>query len=155
MPSPNLGDSQNGKRRRRKPGENRERLLEAGTREFGTHGYHGASTSAIGALAGVPQPHLYANFRTKKDLFLACASRSVEHLIYAESRGTSEVGEHSAHLLYARMIFQAHAAVAETDLRAPIVELLQQLQGSLGEDAINALLVEAATSMIRTGSSGL
>lgn len=65
------------RRPRRKPGENRERLLEAGLIEFGLFGYHGASTSAIAARAGVPQPHVYASFATKRELFLACCVRTL------------------------------------------------------------------------------
>jgi len=61
-----------GRRPRRRPGENRERLVEAGLIEFGLFGYHGASTAAIAARADVPQPHVYASFETKRELFLAC-----------------------------------------------------------------------------------
>lgn len=64
------------RRRRRRPGENRERLIDAGLLEFGRLGYHGAATGAIAARAGVPQPHVYASFRTKRELFLACIDRS-------------------------------------------------------------------------------
>lgn len=60
------------RRARRKPGENWERLLQAGLHEFGLYGYHGTSTASIAARAEVPQPHLYANFDGKADLFLLC-----------------------------------------------------------------------------------
>ena len=62
-------------RPRRRPGENRERLIEAGLIEFGLFGYHGASTAGIAARAEVPQPHLYASFPSKRDLFLATVRR--------------------------------------------------------------------------------
>lgn len=59
-------------RPRRRPGENRAGLLAAGTVEFGIHGYAAAQTGAIARRAGVSQPNVYANFASKRELFLAC-----------------------------------------------------------------------------------
>lgn len=67
-------------RSRRRPGENRERLIEAGLIEFGLFGYHGASTAGIAARAEVPQPHVYASFPSKRALFLAVVRRVAERL---------------------------------------------------------------------------
>ncbi|WP_416446743.1 TetR/AcrR family transcriptional regulator [Leucobacter sp. HNU] len=67
-------------RSRRPPGENRERLIEAGLIEFGLFGYHGASTAGIAARAEVPQPHVYASFPSKRALFLAVVRRVAERL---------------------------------------------------------------------------
>lgn len=67
-------------RPRRRPGENRERLIEAGLIEFGLFGYHGASTAGIAARAEVPQPHVYASFPSKGALFLAVVRRVAERL---------------------------------------------------------------------------
>lgn len=68
------------RRARRRPGENRARLLEAGLVEFGLFGYHGTSTAAIAARAEVPQPHVYTSFRTKQELFLACWERVLAYI---------------------------------------------------------------------------
>ncbi|MFC6233624.1 TetR/AcrR family transcriptional regulator [Leucobacter soli] len=85
------------RRPRRRPGENRERLLQAGIVEFGTRGYRGASTVAIAASAGVPQPHVYASFRTKRELFLACVERALTPLIRANSGDPDQAaGAHAA-----------------------------------------------------------
>jgi AcrR family transcriptional regulator len=58
--------------------------------EFGLFGYHGASTSSIAARADVPQPHVYANFETKQQLFLACFERLGEQLSVRPSEAPSE-----------------------------------------------------------------
>ena len=66
------------RRQRRRQGENRERLITAGIAEFGSLGFFGASTSSIAKRAEVSQPHVYSNFNTKLDLFLACAERVIK-----------------------------------------------------------------------------
>lgn len=132
------------KRSRRRTGENRERLLQAGIIEFGRHGYHGASTASIGASADVPQPHVYANFRTKQHLFLACVERAsttfngvtpapnvIERLII----GHDELS---------KLIFQAIAVVGEPEMGPPLRTLLLQLQQHHGEAFIPDLLGSVA-----------
>lgn len=68
------------RRARRRPGENRARLLEAGIIIFGTHGFHGASTSDIARHAEVPQPHVYQHFASKSALFVSCVEVVVARL---------------------------------------------------------------------------
>lgn len=77
-------------RPRRRPGENRERLIEAGLIEFGLFGYHGASTAGIAARAEVPQPHVYASFPSKGALFLAVVRRVAERLAERLAEPTAE-----------------------------------------------------------------
>lgn len=161
------------RRVRRRVGENRERLLEAGLREFGLLGFHGASTSAIATRAGVPQPHVYASFATKQELFLACCDVAADALT-----GSSRTRPSDAAL---RFLYQAVAVVdhpqfepsrppgAQTraQLRAqsggqpPVAsqplsqqqaglrERLTSLQDSLGEERFDALLVEGARLLLR------
>jgi AcrR family transcriptional regulator len=52
--------------------DRREQVLEAAVHEFAEHGYHGARTAAIAERAGISQPYIYALFKDKKTLFLAC-----------------------------------------------------------------------------------
>lgn len=78
------------RRARRRPGENRERLIQAGIVSFAAEGYHRTSTTVIASLANVPQPHVYASFRTKQQLFLACASAVSSALVSAESLPSAE-----------------------------------------------------------------
>jgi AcrR family transcriptional regulator len=58
--------------------ERRETVLEAARAEFAVTGYHGTSTDAIAARAGISQPYLFRLFDTKKKLFLACIERGFQ-----------------------------------------------------------------------------
>lgn len=137
MPEPSAAGASVAKRPRRRPGENRERLLEAGIREFGTLGYHGTSTAAIAAAASVPQPHVYANFETKQDLFFACAERVCRDL--AEPDRTA--------VQHRRFLLQAVAAAPRVELRERLAPLLLELREAMGE-RFDAALVDAAVSLM-------
>jgi len=60
--------------------ERRAAVLDAATREFALKGLHGASTDDIARAAGISQPYLFRLFGTKKELYLATAQRTVDHL---------------------------------------------------------------------------
>jgi AcrR family transcriptional regulator len=60
---------------RRSAEERREEIVEVALRHFAAGGYHGTSTEAIAREAGISQPYLFRLFRTKRELFLACADR--------------------------------------------------------------------------------
>src|SRR6476646_1358658 len=66
--------------RRKSAGERREDILAIAVRQFGEGGYRGTSTEAIAAEAGISQPYLFRLFRTKRELFLACADRACDHI---------------------------------------------------------------------------
>ncbi len=55
--------------------ERRESIIEAALAEFAHTGFHGTSTDAIAARAGISQPYLFRLFGTKKELFLAAVER--------------------------------------------------------------------------------
>ncbi len=55
--------------------ERREAILEVALTEFARAGFHGTSTEAIAAAAGISQPYLFRLFGTKKGLFLAVVER--------------------------------------------------------------------------------
>lgn len=129
------------RRSRRRPGENRERLLEAGIGEFGTLGYHGASTGSIAALAGVPQPHVYASFATKHDLFIACAERVVARVVESRSADSDDTA--------ARFLLQLVSSLGDAELRRQLLPLALELREALGEERFTALLARAAESMVR------
>ncbi len=123
------------RRPRRRPGENRERLLTAGIAEFGTHGYHGSSTAAIAALAEVPQPHVYANFSNKAQLFLSCAERAAALLedlrtTTAQQQASTDQPLDLAQL--ARFVLQAVAALGDETLGDELSQLLVRIRQSLG-----------------------
>jgi AcrR family transcriptional regulator len=52
--------------------DRREQVLEAAAHEFAEHGYRATRTAAIAERAGISQPYIYALFKDKKTLFLAC-----------------------------------------------------------------------------------
>src|SRR5580765_5884635 len=53
----------------------REEIVEAAYQEFAERGYHGASTEDIARRAGISQPYVFRLFGTKKELFIAVATR--------------------------------------------------------------------------------
>ncbi|MCW2287719.1 TetR family transcriptional regulator [Leucobacter luti] len=147
------------RRARRRPGENRERLIEAGLTEFGLSGYHGTSTARIAARAGVPQPHVYANFRTKQELFFACVESAAQRIRdRAASGGSSALGsdrvgatsDSSVALTDssdARLLLQASAAAAVPELRPLLNAELGALHLALGEHAYAEVLAQGAAAL--------
>ncbi|WP_162903880.1 helix-turn-helix domain-containing protein [Leucobacter sp. wl10] len=129
------------RRTRRRPGENRRRLLEAGLVEFGLFGYHGASTTGIAARAGVPQPHVYASFKTKQALFLACFARLSEVL--------AEDPEEDPSTPLVCFLYQCVAANGDPGMSDALKPGLLAVRESLGEARFDALLVEGARALIR------
>src|SRR3954449_12566828 len=65
---------------RRSAEDRREEITGIALRHFAEGGYHGTSTEAIARDAGISQPYLFRLFRTKRELFLACADRANERV---------------------------------------------------------------------------
>lgn len=146
----------NQRRARRKPGENRERLIEAGLTEFGLFGFHGASTAAIAARAGVPQPHVYANFPNKHALFVeTCAAAA--HIVRThpddsaatdQLRGSEPSTSEDARTSAQRAVLQAISAVAIPELRDDLLSLLVPLRNGLGMERFVRDYGLASTTLI-------
>jgi AcrR family transcriptional regulator len=66
---------------RRSAEDRREEITGIALRHFAEGGYHGTSTEAIAREAGISQPYLFRLFKTKRDLFLACADRCYAHVL--------------------------------------------------------------------------
>lgn len=176
--SPEIGAQAPPRRVRRRPGENRERLLTAGITVFGTHGYHGAQTAGIAALADVPQPHVYANFSTKQELFLACTERVCELLepsmtsagapqptgIKANPTAPAQVvSSHAAPIdespaqaqavqderIYGSFLLQCVAASAEAKLQPALSALLLRLRERVGEQRVLDLIASSVGATLR------
>src|ERR1700742_4607581 len=65
----------------RKPAEvRRAEILGIPLRHFAEGAYHGTSTETIAREAGISQPYLFRLFRTKRELFMACADRCFERV---------------------------------------------------------------------------
>jgi len=65
----------------RMPAERRDRLLHQAAREFGEHGFDGASLNHILESAGVSKGSAYYYFDDKADLFAAVVAHYWEHAI--------------------------------------------------------------------------
>ncbi|QIK61868.1 helix-turn-helix transcriptional regulator [Leucobacter viscericola] len=128
------------RRPRRRPGENRELLIEAGLVEFGLFGYQGASTGAIALRADVPQPHVYANFANKQELFLACFQRASAHASDPEA---------SVDPAFSVFLYQAVAAVNDPLLVHLLPSSVAALKRELGDPRFNELLVDGALELLR------
>jgi AcrR family transcriptional regulator len=58
-------------------GEGRQRIIEAATELFITHGYSGTSTRDIAMKAGLRQPSLYTHFSVKAEILLEVMMQTV------------------------------------------------------------------------------
>ena len=63
------------------PATRRETILRAAAREFGVHGFHGASLNHILTAAGLSKGAAYYYFDDKADLFATVAEHYLEHLM--------------------------------------------------------------------------
>ena len=134
------------RRPRRRQGENRERLLDAGIIEFASKGYYGSSTAAIATRADVPQPHVYANFRTKQELFLACAARVHDSVIDPGIAGKSHSSSQDEQI--ARFVYQLVALLEDPSLGQQVRKIAHYLRGALGEQRFDALLLRGGHSLL-------
>lgn len=135
---------------RRRPGENRERLQEAGLIEFGLFGFHGTSTGRIAARASVPQPHVYTNFRTKQELFLACVARAVDDIV---SSGYGDAELATLPLEAACVVYQAYGAAQDSSLSADLSPLLSELEAHVDDEVRAGLFVHAASALRKTSGA--
>src|SRR5829696_1288354 len=76
---------------RKSADQRREEILAVALRHFAIGGLHGTSTEAIAREAGISQPYLFRLFRTKRELFLACADRACAHVADVFRRVAGEV----------------------------------------------------------------
>lgn len=63
--------AQESPRRRLAAPERRARIIEAAIREFGRHGFRGATTKVLAKAANTSEATIFKHFPTKADLFLA------------------------------------------------------------------------------------
>jgi len=63
-------------RRRLPRGEREERMLDAGERMFGEHGFRAASMDDIARASGITKALLYQYFGSKEGLYEACVERA-------------------------------------------------------------------------------
>ncbi len=70
--------------------ERREEILSAAIEEFARYGLYGTSVDAIADRVGISQPYIFRLFGTKRDLFLAAATRVCDRIqeAFAEAART-------------------------------------------------------------------
>ena len=149
------------RRARRRPGENRERLIEAGLGEFGLFGFHGASTAAIAARAEVPQPHVYANFSNKQELFLEVCAAAVQIVLAgrlaepsAGSGNAVTAGSRALHVDAQRTLLQAMSAVCNPQLSAALLRLLTDFRDAYGHHAFEQVYGAAGVALLEYALRG-
>jgi AcrR family transcriptional regulator len=136
-------------RQRLTAAERRGQIVAVALRHFADGGLHGTSTEDIAAETGLSQPYLFRLFRTKRDLFLACADECMLRITTAfrEAAAAAPEGEklsamghaylallEDEHLL--RFQLQEYAACADPVIRARVrdgfgrlVRMVEELSG--------------------------
>jgi AcrR family transcriptional regulator len=119
---------------RRSAAERREEILAIAVRHFAEGGYNGTSTEAIAREAGISQPYLFRLFRTKRELFIACADRACDRVreVFRRVAADAPPGEklermgeaYIEELLPERteilMLMQSYVAGAEPEIQAHV-----------------------------------
>jgi AcrR family transcriptional regulator len=99
------------------PGDTKEKLTDAATREFKAHGYAGTDTNRIAARAGFAPQTFYRHFKDKLEIFLtiyrrwedeeaAVVASLVEKRAGARALAEAIVAHHRAYLLFRRSLRQ-------------------------------------------------
>ena len=99
-----------------KNSESREKIIRAAFKEFGEHGYEGASTNQICLAAGISKGLLYHYFGSKEKLFLSvcdCCIRDIEEELIGLMEGRTAVDLNALSIFYRKQ-----AAVGRGKLRA-------------------------------------
>ncbi len=104
-------------------GERREEILDAAIQEFARYGLYGTSVDAIAARVGISQPYIFRLFGTKRDLFLAAASRVCERIQEAFRQAVSGQPERP-------LAAMGHAYVPLLSSRAELMVLLHAFAAS-------------------------
>ena len=103
--------------------ERKDDLLDAAMIEFAERGYEGTSTEDIARRAGISQPYLFRLFGTKKELFIAVATRCF--------RETLEMFQRAAEGLRGEAALEAMGRVVSD----PASTIDQQLAAKQGDSA--------------------
>lgn len=110
--------------------------------QFGAFGFHAASTASIAQRADVPQPHVYASFANKHELFAACCSAAEARLIEAI---TARDTPRPAHVC---LLLQAVAVVRDEQLGAASRAFVTAVHKAAGDALFSELLALATTHLL-------
>lgn len=147
-------------RPRRKPGENRALLLASAQQHFATYGYFAASTGAIASSAGVPQPHVYANFATKFELFEACAQHVIHNICVLPTAMRQLKGSDQVHVAQVSdeqcmFIYQLFACARVAEFIELVAWSQKTLYTSMSAADVEALLVRGYLSLVNSNTKPL
>jgi AcrR family transcriptional regulator len=128
---------------RRSADERREEIVEVALRHFAQGGYHGTSTEAIAREAGISQPYLFRLFRTKRDLFVACAERCYARVadVFADAAAAVPPEERLA------AMGRAYVERLVTDREVLLFQL--QSYAASGDPAIRAAVHDGFNRLVR------
>ena len=141
------------RRARRRPGENRARLIEAGIIAFGGRGFDGTATSEVARIAEVPQPHVYQHFPSKSALFIECLTETCARLLSVGSRAPLEPGGGVATIAHGpkaneadlyRLLVQSLTQVGSLEHGPAVRNTLVQLRAELPADRWGELILHGA-----------
>ena len=104
--------------------DRRTEVVDIALGHFASGGYHGTSTEAIAAEAGISQPYLFRLFKTKRDLFLACCAACHEAVLGTFTRAAEGVQREE------RFLAMGHAYVEMLADRRLLLFQMQQYAAS-------------------------
>ena len=104
--------------------DRRTEIVEIAIGHFAAGGYHGTSTEAIAAEAGISQPYLFRLFGTKRELFLACCGACHDAILATFTRAAEGVPREE------RFAAMGHAYVELLDDRRLLLFQMQQYAAS-------------------------
>jgi len=127
----------------RDPAATRQRIVDAARLVFAEHGLAGARVDMIAAAAHTSKERLYANFRTKEELFQLVLGKSVEQWLNAVPFTVEALADYGAalfdyfseHEIDARLILWGQLASRSS---SGLFQEAQELLASRGAEVVEA-----------------
>lgn len=134
--------------------EKRDRILEAAAKEFGTHGYDGASLNRVLSAAGISKGAAYYYFEDKADLFDAVMQHYMQ-TIFAMIAFPSEGLDRATFWQTIESWYRrAIAACEDTPWMLGLAKACWKLSRDKREDALGRLRERAREVMAQTVRNG-
>jgi len=122
----------------------REEIVQIAFRQFAEGGFNGTSTEDIAREAGISQPYLFRLFKTKRELFLACADKcygDIARVFFEAADGAENPIEAMGHAYGEQLLPDRHAlmfqmqshATGDPEIHAYVREGFQGLRDKVAE----------------------
>jgi AcrR family transcriptional regulator len=137
-------------RTRMSAGERRRQLVRSAVRAFARDGFHGATTRAIAAEAGVAEALLYRHFSSKRALYLSSVALTADRMVDALRRILDDYEAEPRRAVYALLGFYRTMLLRNPDLAKMIFVVSADLDADdvrevyLPRQAVALDLLEAA-----------